>query len=83
MVAPITGYVVNYCKKSRNAQEECDGKVRNITIEGDTTRGNCEIEDLEDNTQYLVWISTTTLFGKQQKSEKLTYDNRKSQCKFI
>lgn len=74
MVVPISGYVVSYCKSSEQLQE-CDGEINNITITGDRTTGHCEIENMDVETRYLIWVSTVTVFGKLQKSKILPYFN--------
>lgn len=72
MVAPILGYVVSYCKTLENTQE-CDGEISNITVKGDRTVGSCEIENIEVDTPYLVWVSTNSVFETKQKSKLLPY----------
>lgn len=75
MLVPIVAYVVSYCKASPENLQECSGDLKNITVEGDRTIGSCEIENLEADTRYFIWVSTRTLFGKQQKSKFLPYYN--------
>lgn len=75
MIVPITGYVVSYCIMSPENLQECGGELQNITVPGDRTIGSCEIENLKADTRYFVWVTTQTLFGKQQKSKFLPYYN--------
>lgn len=77
MAVPIFGYVVSHCKASEQL-EKCDGEIKNITIKGDRTVGHCEIENIDFDTRYLIWVTTESYFGKQQKSKVLPYFN---ECK--
>lgn len=81
MITPITGYVISYCKGSDEKLQKCNGEIHNITIKGDKTNGQYEIEDLEMDTRYLIWISTLSVFGKYQFSEKLSH-LYECKCKF-
>lgn len=81
MVVPISGYVLSYCKASKEA-EKCDSAITNITIKGDKTAGHFEIDNLQFETQYLIWVRTETYFGRQQRSKILSYNN-KYKRKFI
>lgn len=64
MAVPIKGYRVHYCKSSRSS-ERCVEQEQNVTIEGDRVNGSYKIENFEDDTYYLVWVSTVPLLAGQ------------------
>lgn len=72
MVVPITGYTVSYCKTIKK-RHVCVDEIKNITIPADGSDGQCEIEDMELNTYYLMWVTSESVFGKEQKSKILQY----------
>lgn len=82
MVVPISGYELSYCKALETV-EECDGEIKNITIKGDKTMGDYDIENLDIESRYLIWVRTESHFAIQQSSNLTEYRNTCKINKFI
>lgn len=82
MVVPISGYELSYCKASEKL-EECDGEIKNITIKGDKSMGEYNIENLDFQSRYLIWVKTESHFAIQQRSNVTEYRNACKGNKFI